>query len=42
MLYSVPAHHIRTIDDGKALVRFAPGNFLIVPVELLEPASKQR
>jgi hypothetical protein len=40
MLYSVPAHHIRTFDDGTALVRFAAGNFLIVPVELLEPATE--
>ena len=39
MLYGVPAHHIKTFDDGTALVRFAAGNFLIVPVELLEPAT---
>ena len=40
MRYAVPAHHIRTFDDGTALVRFAAGNFLIVPVELLEPATE--
>jgi hypothetical protein len=40
MLYGVPAHHIRTFDDGTALVRFAAGNFLIVPVELLAPATE--
>jgi hypothetical protein len=39
MRYGVPAHHIKTFDDGTALVRFAAGNFLIVPVELLEPAT---
>jgi hypothetical protein len=38
--YGVPAHHIKTFDDGTALVRFAAGNFLIVPVELLEPATE--
>jgi len=40
MRYGVPAHHIKTFDDGTALVRFAAGNFLIVPVELLEPATE--
>ena len=40
MLYGVPARHIRTFDDGTALVRFAAGNFRIVPVELLKPATK--
>ena len=40
MLYGVPAHHIRTFDDGTALVRFAAGNFRIVPVELVGPASE--
>jgi len=40
MLYGVPAEHIRTFDDGTALVRFAAGNILIVPVELLEPATE--
>lgn len=39
MHYGVPAQHIRTFDDGTALVRFAAGNILIVPVELLEPAT---
>ena len=39
MLYGVPATHIRTLDDGTALVRFATGNILIVPVEL-EPATE--
>jgi len=38
--YGVPAQHIRTFDDGTALVRFAAGNFCIVPVELLKPATK--
>ena len=40
MLCGVPARHIRTFDDGTALVRFAAGNFRIVPVELLKPATK--
>lgn len=40
LLYGVPAHHIKTFDDGTALVRFAAVNFLIVPVELLEPATE--
>ena len=40
MRYGDPAHHIRTFDDGTALVRFAAGNFLIVPVELIEPATE--
>ena len=40
MRYGVPAHHIRTFDDGTALVRFAAGNLRIVPVELLEPATE--
>ena len=40
MPYGIPAHHIRTFDDGTALVRFTEGNFLIVPVELLEPTTE--
>jgi hypothetical protein len=40
MQYGVPAQHIRTFDDGTALVRFAAGNFLIVPLELLKPATE--
>ena len=40
MVYGVPARHIRTFDDGTALVRFAAGNFRIVPLELLKPATK--
>lgn len=40
MLYSVPARHIRTFNDGTALVRFAAGNFRIVPLELLQGATK--
>ena len=38
--YGVPALHIRNFDDGTALVRFAAGNFRIVPVELLKPATE--
>ena len=38
--YGVPAEHVRTFDDGTALVRFAAGNILIVPMELLEPATE--
>ena len=38
--YGVPAQHIRTFDDGTALVRFAAGNFCIVPLELLNPATE--
>ena len=38
--YGVPALHIRNFDDGTALVRFAAGNFRIVPVELLTPAAE--
>lgn len=37
--YGVPAQHIRTFDDGTALVRFAAGNLRIVAVELLKPAT---
>ena len=40
MRYGVSAQHIRTFDDGTALVRFAAGNFRIVPVELLQPATE--
>ena len=40
MLYGVPARYIRTLDDGTALVRFAAGNFRIVPLELVKPATK--
>ena len=40
VLYGVPARHIRTFDDGTALVRFAAGNFRIVPLELLTPATE--
>ena len=40
MRYGVLAQHIRTFDDGTALVRFAAGNFRIVPVELLKPATE--
>ena len=40
MLYGVPARQIRTFDDGTALVRFAAGNFRIIPLELLKPATK--
>jgi hypothetical protein len=36
----VSAQHIRTFDDGTALVRFAAGNFRIVPAELLKPATE--
>jgi hypothetical protein len=38
--YGVPALHIRNFDDGTVLVRFAAGNFRIVPVELLKPATQ--
>ena len=38
--YGVPALHIRTFDDGTVLFRFAAGNFRIVPVELLKPATE--
>jgi hypothetical protein len=38
--YGVPVLCIRKFDDGTALVRFAAGNFRIVPVELLKPASE--
>jgi len=38
--YGVPAHYVKTFDDGTALVRFTAGNILIVPVELLEPATE--
>jgi hypothetical protein len=40
MQYGVPAQHLKTFDDGTALVRFAAGNFRIVPVELLKPATE--
>ena len=40
MLYGIPARHIKTFDDRTALVQFAAGNFRIVPLELLEPATK--
>jgi hypothetical protein len=40
MRYGVSAQHIRTFDDGTALVRFAAGNFRIVAVELLKPATE--
>lgn len=40
MLYGVPAQQVRTFDDGTALVRFAAGNFRIVPVELLQRATQ--
>jgi len=40
MLYGVPARQVRTFDDGTALVRFAAGNFRIVPVELLQRATE--
>ena len=40
MLYGIPARHIRSFDDGTALVRFAAGNFRIVRLELLKPATK--
>jgi hypothetical protein len=38
--YGVPALQIRKFDDGTALVRFAAGNFRIVPMELLKPATE--
>jgi hypothetical protein len=40
MVYGLPARHIRTFDDGTALVRFAAGNFRVVALELLKPATK--
>lgn len=40
MRYGVPARHIKTFDDGTALVRFAAGNFCIVPLELLDVATE--
>jgi hypothetical protein len=40
MGYGAPALHVKSFDDGTALVRFAAGNILIVPVELLEPATE--
>lgn len=40
MRYGVPACHMKTFDDGTALVRFAAGNIPIVPVELLETATE--
>lgn len=40
VLHGVPAFHIRTFDDGTALVRFAAGNFRIIPVESLRPATE--
>ncbi|HUD67522.1 MAG TPA: hypothetical protein VMQ17_23265 [Candidatus Sulfotelmatobacter sp.] len=40
MRYGVPACQMKTFDDGTALVRFAAGNILIVPVELLETATE--
>jgi len=30
----------KKVDDGTALVRFAAGNFRIVPMELLKPATE--
>jgi hypothetical protein len=38
--HGVPVQHIRTIDDATALVRFAAGNFCIVPLELLNPTTE--
>jgi hypothetical protein len=38
--YGVPVQHIRTFDDATALVRFAAGNFCIVPLERLHPATE--
>ena len=34
-----PALHVTDFGDGTVLVRFAAGNFRIVPVELLKPAT---
>ena len=39
MHYGVPANYLQTFEDGTALVRFAAGNFCIVPVDLIEPAT---
>jgi hypothetical protein len=36
----VTAFQLSTSDDGTALVRFAAGNFRIVAVELLNPATE--
>jgi len=39
MLYGVPAYYLKRFEDGTALVRFAAGNFRIVPIDLIEPAT---
>jgi len=39
MLYGVPANYLKSFEDGTALVRFAAGNFRIVPINLIEPAT---
>jgi len=39
MLYSVLANCLKRFEDGTALVRFAAGNFCIVPVQLIELAT---
>jgi hypothetical protein len=39
MFYSVLANCLKRFEDGTALVRFAAGDFRIVPIELIEPAT---
>ena len=39
MLYRVLANCLKRFEDGTALVRFAPGNCHIVPINLIEPAT---
>jgi hypothetical protein len=39
MLYIVLANCLKRFEDGTALVRFAAGNFRIVPIDLIEPAT---
>lgn len=39
MPYGVPADYLKRFADGTALVRFAAGNFRIVRIDLIEPAT---
>ena len=39
MLYSVLANCLKRFENGTALVRFATGNFRIVPLDQIEPAT---
>lgn len=40
ILYSVLANCLKKFENGTALVRFAAGNFRIVPIDLIEPATE--